>query len=206
MASGYTTEILNGNVKTLKDFASVCAKGFGATSHQQTDDLSTPLKEAIVGKYHKKALRKLKVNLKEFNAVTDEQIIADEKKALKTSREHYLGKIVQMKEAKKKCAALLLDAQLWEPPTDNHVVVKEMMVEHLKSTIEFDCDLDPVNQLLEDIDNKMDSIDPKGIRAKQVEAIEKQIDFHEQSHKVDEDHVKQSNEWVAELMESFNVK
>ena len=203
MASGYTQEVLSGNVNTLKEFAAVCAKGFGATSHQQDENLSTPLKEAVVGKEHKKSIRALKSTLKKFNAITDEQLYEDELNALKTSKEHYLGKVDLMKEAKKKCSALLLDAQLWTPPTENHEVVKEMMVEHLKSTIEFDCDLDSVNQLIEDIDNKMESIDVESIRTKQVEAIEGQIDFHEQSHKVDEDHVKQSNEWVSQLMNSF---
>jgi hypothetical protein len=203
MASGYTQEVLSGNVNTLKEFASVCAKGFGATSHQQKEALNTPLREMVVGKENKKSIRALKSNLKKFNAITNKELIADELKALETTKEHYLGKVVLMKEAKKKCSALLLDVQLWTPPTENHIVVKEMMEEHLKSTIEFDCDLDSVNQLLEDIESKMGSIDPEAIRKKQVEAIEQQIDFHEQSHKVDVDHVKQSNEWVGELMDSF---
>lgn len=203
MASGYTQEVLSGNVNTLKEFAAVCAKGFGATSHQQKEALNTPLRDMVESKEHKKSIRALKATLKKFNAITDEELIADELKALKETKKHYLEKIVIMKEAKKKCSALLLEVQLWTPPTENHIVVKEMMEEHLKSTIEFDCDLDPVNQLIEDIENKMGSIDPEAIRKKQVEAIEQQIDFHEQSHKVDVDHVKQSNEWILELMGSF---
>ena len=203
MASGYTREVLSGNATTLKQFAAVVAKGFGATAHQQTEDLSTPLKPAVAGKSHKKAIRALKTNLKEFKAITDEQLIADEKKALRDTRKHFEGKVVEMKEGKKRCSDLLREAQLWEPPTDNHEVVKEAMIDHLKSGIEFDCNLDDAYKLIEDIDNKMETIDPEAIRTKQVEAIEKQIDFHEQSHKVDVDHVKQSNEWVKELMDSF---
>jgi len=145
MASGYIVEVLNGNVKTLKEFATVCAKGFGATSHQQDENLSTPLKEAVVGKSNKKAIRSLKRSLKEFNELSDEQLINDEKEAIKATKDHYLEKVAAMKKGKKDCSALLLEAQLWTPPTENHEVVKEMMIEHLKSTIEFDCDLDPVN-------------------------------------------------------------
>lgn len=203
MASGCTSEVLNGNVNTLKEFAAVCAKRFGATSHQQKEALITPLKDAVVGKEHKKSIRALKSTLKKFNAVTNEQLIADEKKALETSKEYYLEKIVFMKSGKKKCSALLLDAQLWEPPTENHQVVKDTMMEHLKSGIDFDCDIDSVDRLIKDIDNRMVSIDPAKIREKQAAAIEQQIDFHEQSHKVDADHVKQSNEWIHELMDSF---
>lgn len=203
MASGYSQEVLNGNVTTLKQFASVCAMGLGATAHQKDEALNTPIRKAVVGKHHNKAIRELKSNLKDFKEVTDKQLHKDEKKALSETKEHYLKKIVLVKAAKKKCSALLLDAQLWEPPTDNHVVVKEMMIEHLKETIEFDCDLKPIKELIADIDKRIKSIDPEAIRTKQIEAIEKAIDFHEQSHKVDKDHVKQSNEWVGELMNSF---
>jgi len=203
MASGYVTEVLNGNVTTLEQFAGVCAKGFGATSHQQDENLNTPLKEAVVSKYHKKAIRELKANLKKFNDLSDEQLIADELKALETSKAHYLEKIVLVKKAKRKCAALLLDAQLWEPPTENHIVVKEMMEEHLKATIEFDCDLEPIKNLIEDIDNRVLNIDVEAMRKKQVEAIEKQIEFHDETYKVEKDHVEQSNKWVSDLMSSF---
>jgi len=57
--------------------------------------------------------------------------------------------------------------------------------------------------LIKEIDERVDNINPTEIREKQIEAIEKQIDFHEQSHKVDVDHVKQSNEWVSVLIGSF---
>lgn len=202
MASGYTSEILNGKVNTLKQFAQVLAKGFGATSHQKEEALNTPIKKAKVGTYHNKAIRELKSNLKEFNLITDKELIADEKRALKASKKHYKEKIVIMKKAKSKCSKLLLEAQLWEIPTDNHKVVKDMMIEELKNVIEFDCDIEPVNQLIKDIDSR--EIDPLEIREKQVASFKQQIEFHEESHKVDKDHVEQSNKWVSELMESFD--
>lgn len=204
MASGFTSEILSGNVTTLKDFAAICAKGFGATQHQKSEPLNTPLVKAKVGHENKRAIRKLAKQLLEFNEMTDEQIYQDEEKALKESMLHFLSKIVQMKEAKKKCADLLLEAQLWTPPTKNHKVVKEMMIKDLKQVIEFDCDIKPVNELLEDIDGRLSTIDVEVIRKNQIESFKKQIDYHEQSHKVDADHVKSSNKWVAELMGSFN--
>jgi len=203
MANGNTTQILNGNVTTLKEYASVLAKGFGAMSHQQNEPLNTPIREAVVNEEHNKEKRALKRSLKKFNAITDEELIADEKKALVASKAHYKEKIVTMKAAKKKCSALLLEAQLWEIPTENHQVVKDLMIKELKDVIDFDCDLEPVNQLIKDIDNRMDNIDPADIRKKQVEAFEKQIDFREQSHNVDKDHVEQSNIWVSELISSF---
>ncbi len=204
MALEYTSQVLSGNVNTLKEFAAVCAKGFGATSHQKEEALNTPLRDMVVGKENKKAIRALKSSLKKFNAITDEELIADQKKALKESKNHYLDKIVVMKKAKKKCAKLLLEAQLWEPPTDNHKVIKDMMEEHLKSTIEYDCDLEPVKLLITDIDNRLENIDPEEIRKKQVEAIENQIDYHKKSHEADVDHVALSNAWIHTLMDTFS--
>jgi len=203
MASGYTSEILNGNVKTLKDFVSVCAKGFGATAHQKDEPLNTPLRNAEPGKAHPKAMRKLKKQLKEFRLMTDKQLYDDEKKALTDTRKHYLSKIFVIKEAKKQCSALLLEAQLWTPPTDDHKVVKDMMVEELMKVIDFDCDINPVNELIEDIDGRISTIDVKLIRENQIKSFEQQIDYHTQSHELDVKHVKQSNNWLSELTMSF---
>jgi hypothetical protein len=203
MASGFTSEILNGNVKTLNDFIVTCSKGFGATAHQQSEPLNTPLRDAVADETNKKAAAKLKRQLKKFKLMTDEELHADEEKALNKSKQHFVDKIELMKEAKKKCAELLLEAQLWTPPTDEHKVVKDFMIKELKSVIDFDCDIKPVNTLIEDIDGRLATIDVKEIRNKQIESFEQQIDYHTQTYKMDVLHVEQSNNWLSELKQSL---
>ena len=203
MASGYTVEVIKGNVTTLEQFAEVCLKGFGATAHMKDEPLVTPYRKAIVDKEHKKTIKKLNKSLIEFNKLSDQQLIDDETAALNKSRDHFVEKIELAKQAKKDLSALLLDAQLWTPPTDKYIVMKEFMIKNLKETIGFDCDLTPINKLIEDIDGRLATIDPELIRSKHIEGLNQQIDYHQEAYDVDHSHCKQSNEWVKELMDSF---
>lgn len=204
MASGFAAEVLLGNVKNLKELATVCAKGFGSTAHQQNEPLNSPIRKAEKDTKHKKATAKLKRQLTAFKKLTVDQLIEDEKKALEKTKLHYLDKIVLMKKGKTNCANLLRDAQLWEIPTDKHIKIKEMMIKEMKRTIEFDCDLTEINKLIEEIDTRISSINPEEIRLKQIESLNNQIDFHIQSKNVHDEHVAQSNLWLEQLMDSFD--
>jgi len=203
MANEFTSEILNGNIETIKDYAFTCSKAFGATAHQKDEPLNTPLRNVEVGKDNLKASKRLEKQLKDFKLMSDEQLFEDEKKALEKTRLHYSSKIDLIKAAKKKCSNLLRDAQVWTPPTDDHNVLKDFMIKNLKSVIEFDCDIKPINELIEDIDGRISTIDVDGIRERQIKSLEQQIDYHIQSHKLDVSHSEQSNEWLTKLIKSF---
>jgi len=203
MATGYTIELLNGNINSLEEFAKLCVKAFGSTQHQQDEPLNTPLRKAVVGKENKKAIRVLKKSIKEFDELTDKQLIEDERKALKQARVDHLSRIVKIKDAKKKLTDLLRETQIWTPPTEKHNNLKEFMISELKDSIEKDCNVQPVNELIEDIDGRLSTIDPKKIRKIHIDALNQKMDIHIERQKYDEDHVAQSNKWVGELIESF---
>ena len=206
MATGYTIEVLNGNAKTLEDFAKVCLMGFGATSHMKEEPISTPYRVMEVDANNKKEERKLKKRLKEFKLISDEQIYEDERNALTKSREHFADKKVKAKEARLKVEKLLREAQLWTPPSKKHKVMKDFMIKELKNTLDFDCDLKPIDTLLEDIDGRLATIDVESIKENHIKQLEQKIDYHKQTHQGDIDHCNESNLWVSDLLDSFKLK
>lgn len=75
MPTGYTADVVDGKITTLKDFALRCARGMGATIMMRDEPWDAPIPERFEPstKYHDERLAEAKATLAEIESLTPSQ-------------------------------------------------------------------------------------------------------------------------------------
>ena len=145
MATGYTHPVKDGKITTLKDFAYLCARNFGALATLRDDALTTNIPDEIAPntKHHDEAIAGAKAELARLRGMS--------------SKERRTGFIAACEEVARKNVELAANdrqAQLrynemrrlvaaWKPPSADHEGIKRFMLEQLEMSIKHDCPDDP---------------------------------------------------------------
>jgi hypothetical protein len=144
MPTGYTARIAEG--QTFEEFASTCARAFGALVTMRDEPMSAELPDEVPGDrgYAEGRARAAAAALAEFDARTDEQHAADmarDRALLDESAER-----VRADKRRQRAAyeAMLARVGAWHPPTPEHVGLKTFMHEQIAESIRFDCSEDYV--------------------------------------------------------------
>lgn len=140
MPTGYTSPIYEGKAITFEQFVWRCARAFGALVHMRDEPMDKlPPKESKRESYHEGRLAEATAELArlrtlslkdagkeaaaEYARTVDEVRASNEKStAMRARYSEMLGKVVE-----------------WQPPTPEHVGLKDFMVAQLREAREFDC-------------------------------------------------------------------
>lgn len=141
MPTGYTADVGDGKVTEFPDFALACARAFGALITMRDDHADVEIPEELEpGAWYETNVTDAQVALEEAKAWTPEEATA-------AAQDVYDKDVAQVEESREKRAAMkvryeamLSEAQAWEPPSEEHVKMKEFMIEQLQSSIQFDCE------------------------------------------------------------------
>lgn len=137
MATGYTAAIEDGI--SFQDFVLRCARAMGACIMQRDEPLNAPIKMDEPSGYYKvegeKAFRELAM-FSSMDLASREQVYRESIR----SRESALSEIkVGHSELRAKYDDMLQKVNEWEPPTEDHVGLKEFMQEQIAESMSFDC-------------------------------------------------------------------
>ena len=142
MPTGYTAPIYEGEEMTFEQFALRCARSFGALVSMRDEPIDAPIPDEFkVDAYYQKDYEEAKAAYENFiqNPPTDEEleksyaryVQKETDRAQKANEERALGR--------KRYEAMLTKVLKWEPPTPEHVNLKDFMIGQLKDSIDFDC-------------------------------------------------------------------
>jgi hypothetical protein len=139
MPTGYTYYIEKGEVNTGKDFLLKCARGFGACIDMRDESLDVDIPvELKPSTYHKEQLEKAYKDLEKYKSMTIEeaQKIVDEKyiKSIEDTKKA----ITDYYEKKEKYDKVREEIDNWEPPTHDHIKLKEFALDQIKISTEYD--------------------------------------------------------------------
>lgn len=76
MATGYTCDVSDGKITTLRDFALRCARAFGALITMRDEPFDAPIPEKFEPHtdYHDKAIREAREQLEKLSAMSPAQV------------------------------------------------------------------------------------------------------------------------------------
>lgn len=137
MPTGYTSGIENG--MTFKEYATNCAKAFGANVLMRDLPMSAPIKTYETDPYYVNKLLQTIKEKEEFLKLSVEQkkeLWIKEYKEYVTERTSWNNKNQLLRE---KYEAMLEKVNSFEPPTEDHVNYKEFMKSQIVESIKFDC-------------------------------------------------------------------
>jgi len=197
MSTGYTYAVKDGKVTELKDFAMQCARAFGACITMRDDPIDAEIPNAFEpSDFHAKSLAAAQARLADLRTMSDREIAravdADYEKAV----EYWRERMAKRKAERERYEAMIAKVEAWTPPTDEHVGLKNFMLEQLRDSLDFDCgtssfDKMPVRQT------------EAAWHAAQVAGAERRIARDAEEHQKEVDRVKGRTEWVAALRRSL---
>jgi hypothetical protein len=194
MPTGYTSDIYEGKNISFRDFALKCARAFGACIEQRDDNLNDKPKliEKTKDNYNIRKLNEAKnwkkptkaefdTYVKKQTAFCNEKL--DKQNKLKTSYQKMLDK-----------------ANSWNPPTKEHEGLKKFMIEQLTGSLDFDCSNDYYERELE----KLQHYTYKEYVKDMSDSNKRDIVYHTEQLKNDNERVDTRNEWISALYKSLD--
>lgn len=193
MPTGYTAGIEDG--MEFKEFALSCAKAFGAcvTMREDPQDKPIPLfkEEPYYKERYEKAVKELakyeKMTLDEANKLLEKEY----KEEVKSNTEYSDNK----RKLHDKYVKVYKEVLRWEPPTDEHVGLRNFMMNQIKESIRFDCG-----------NYEPDVVIKKNAQQwlyDKIEECEKEVSYCMEKWKEETKRVADRNLWVKQLKESL---
>lgn len=197
MPTGYTHSIKDGI--TFEQFALGCARAFGAliTMRDEPSDAKIPEKFEP-SDFYLKSRETAEAKLAELRAMTPEQCEAAALASYLDACERNQTRRKENIDLRNKYQAMVTEVVLWEPPTPDHVPMKEFMIEQLHSSISFDCGGDYI----------VDPPKASGVTwlANYVHSLERDIERYIAHHNEEVERAKTRTEWVNALRSSLLSK
>ena len=191
MPTGYTANIYEGKDVSFTDFALNCARAFGACIEQRDDDANDKPKLIDKDSYHLEELEKAKMWKSPTKEEFDDYV---------TKQSAYYNEQIDNRNKLKISYQQMLDkANAWNPPTKGHTGLKQFMISQLTESMEFDCSNDYYQTHLSQINSYT--------HAEYVDDMMRQnnkdIEYHTNELKKDNERVDTRNAWISALYKSL---
>lgn len=195
MATGYTSSIEKGI--TFKEFALQCARNFGACVEMRDDPMDAEIPDEFKpSDYHVKALKAAEAELKKLQDMTEEDKVKAVEKRNADNIESNKRVIAQKEALLKKYQDMLSQVKRWEPPTPDHVNLKQFMQEQIETSINWDCDSSYGKE-------EAEPLTPGKWYAEQIEMAAHDITYHTEGYEKECERAKDRSNWVNSLRTSL---
>lgn len=204
MPTGYTADIVEGKVKTFKDFAKRCIRAFGATIHMRDEPISKKWEPRKTDQYYIDRVEEREEELRKLKNADDQFFIDKIRSELHSEYAYYSNRIKEIQEVRARLDSILEDAEKWIPPTEDHIEAKKFMINQLEETIRYDGDADYYVDELEKIKTKLESpIDVLKIRYEMIADAEEELGRARERLKEETDRCEDSNKWAEQFLKSI---
>jgi hypothetical protein len=193
MSTGYTAHIKDGI--TFNRFVWNCARAFGALVMMRDDPQGTPIPERFEpSPYYAESAQKDAAELARLQSLTKEQASAECLAAYQRELEAYHQRRADKRDLREKYLRMLAKAKEWQPPTPEHVGLRDFMVQQITESIEWDCS--------EKYDTAPVCKSTDAWLADSIERARQSLVRSEQSHAEEVERTESRNRWLQALRES----
>ncbi len=208
MPTGYTHQILNGEVKTFSEFAMTCSRAFGATVHMRDEPTNKKYTPREPSEHHKEAFNNAKSTLAELRKGEDGKysggkLLITEQKRLDDDKKRLKLRIREIEKGAIKLKDILSQVKQWIPPTDEHDGIKKFMIQQLESTLEYDGDADYEKKELNKVEDGLNCIDARVIHNRMRKDAERELKYHGEEYRKEVNRCNESNLWIQQLIDSI---
>lgn len=199
MFNSYTDQIQYG--MTFPDFVMRCATASKVLSCMFDTPLDAPIpsffKEST---YYSEKIQELAAQINYLNSLTLEEAQLESNKEHEKEVSLYAKYKREDEVVRSKYIDMLKKVKNWVPPTEDHDLLKELMLEQIHKAIERECDL---NVIMSPLEKPLPAED--WLRSKTKETSEKMKSVME-GFKRENKEVEYRNLWLAQLRESLDLQ
>ena len=203
MPTGYTAGIIDGDIKTFKEYAVLCMRAFGATIHMRDDSLDTKYEPRLPSDYHKQSYEDLIQKLITTKKITPSEYVKEYTTKVTNRIKESKALIVKLKKTKVVLDEMLGKTLKYVPPTNEHIGIRDFMVKQLQETIEYDTDYVYYEEKIKSLEKSLINIDGEKLRQEEIDDTLKSIDYHKVEYEKELKRVEESNKWVTEFLNSL---
>lgn len=199
MPTGYTCDVQSGKVTEFRDFAMACARAFGACIMMRDEPADTPISERFDPNtsYYDDSLARAKARLIELEAMTPEQADA----ASRAERDAEWQAIEERNQRRaverRRYEAMQKHVLAWTPPSDEHVGLKDFMLDQLTRSIDFDCN--------GSYDKPAPYLSGDDWKAEQIRKARRDIEYHTKERAKEIERAEERTTWIRQLRESLSA-
>jgi len=196
MPTGYTSIIKDG--VTFEQFALGCARAFGACVTMRDEPQSKPIPEVFAPSgWHLEQLEKARAELARLNNLTLGEAAECAKEDYETRKQQITTAIEEEDKLMEQYRAMLAQVKAWEPPTPDHIELKDFMIKQINGSLEFDAMGDYYGEHPAVLLCASDWLE-----LKEAEAM-KDIEYHTKQNEAEIDRTNNRNEWLKALRGSL---
>lgn len=199
MPTGYTADIYDGKDVSFEDFVWKCARGFGALISLRDEPNAGIPDEFKVDEYYERRLQEATEEFKKAQSMTDEDFALEAERTFRKETEYLTGYIEEKKKLRKRYENMLEQVVSWTPPTENHVELKNMMINQLEVSIRGEASTDRVEKELAELSLKT----VEEMKARVIEDCEWHLNRAKEQLEVETVAAKEHTEWVSALRRSL---
>lgn len=198
MPTGYTANVADGSIVKFSEFAMRCARGMGACVIMRDEPLDAPIPEKFEpSTYHDDRLRELREELGYLDGLSQQERMMECTAEHITKRRDHDRYMHSMTEQRERYEAMLREVREWEPPTDDHVGLKEFMASQLTDSIKWDCSTEHITEPVE--------LSVADWFAAKRDSVLESIEYHEEERSKERNRAEERSAWITELRQSLAV-
>lgn len=196
MPTGFTARLIKEN-QNFNEFVWSCARHFGGLFHLRDEKDDSKIFLLKDNQYHQNEVNKLKKELEIFEKSSDQKIqklLDDERKKAKANNSLDRKKCNKLRKCYEKMLSQVIQ---WNPPSSDHENLKMFMINQLKESIEFDCNISYYK-----LGRK-----PRysTYKKRKIERISEEISYHECKILEDRQRFENINNWIIDLSKSVEI-
>ena len=196
MPTGYTAGIIDGTTKTFKQFATQCARAMGASIHMRDEPFDAPFKPREPGEYHTKAIEAALLEMKRVQALSDKELLDEERAHITEEIQRNRKAIKDTNKVRSALDKMRNEVLKWEPPTSDHIGVKDFMLKQIDETIKFDGSTDYYESAISDLQSRERTLTVHGVRTARMTKARVDVDYHKKEHSEELKRCHDANEWA----------
>ena len=198
MPTGYTGDIEKGI--TFPAFAMSCARAFGAliTMRDEPSDAKIP-DEFKPAPYYANAVKEAEAKLARLREMTVREAAEEQAKERAKLRVQAAREKKRQTKLLNRYNAMLAKVVQWEPPTEEHIGLKNFMAEQIRESIKFDCDY--FTTMLQHLD-----VEPSQYCLQHIKKAEDSLAYAKKSAEEEVERCQSRSEWVRALRRSLRSR
>jgi hypothetical protein len=196
MPTGYTAEILEKEGMTFKEFALKCARAFGACITMKEDSLDKAIPDKFEPsdyylKNHREAIKDLHSFTHKSEGELKKQYESELKEAIESSKKSRKRVLAE----NDKFDSMLAQVRDWEPPTEDHVELKNFMIQQI--------DISRTDTSYYQIVTPESYGSFEKWKERKMDRLSNGITYHKENHEAEVERCSKRTKWVNDLRESL---
>lgn len=188
---------MDGECTSFAEFALTCARAFGACVTLREEPLGLPIPEFQVSPYYLQALEEAQQKLQSLKDMTAEERAAFGQTKRDSVIQQYGEMLARDIERNLRLDRMKKQVEAWEPPSEEHVRLKQFMLDQLEISRE---NISYFEQALKD----SAELPPEEYYAQALQDAERSCQYYTGEVERERNTVSARNEWVAALRQSLD--